>query len=178
MVPRTSMALKLGISTDRLISYEFGRVKLPWEVGHALCRTWNINPVWLATGEGERTGGVIALDERLVAAIGPKPLFAEVVDNILVPLEKGPEFLPAHLRSALDSINAGTETAKGDTAATAQPTRGNALTIDQAAAWNGLAFGLLRSAFASVDTSQLPSFCLDLSSAIIDVTKQYSKEKK
>lgn len=48
------MALKLGISTDRLISYEFGRVKLPWSVGHDVCVIFQVNPLWLYDGTGEK----------------------------------------------------------------------------------------------------------------------------
>jgi hypothetical protein len=54
LIPRTACALKLGISTDRLISYEFGRAKLPWIVGERFCLLFGANALWLLTGDGPR----------------------------------------------------------------------------------------------------------------------------
>lgn len=53
MAKRTSLALKIGISTDQLASYEFGRVPLPWGIGVKICELLNTSQSWLATGEGD-----------------------------------------------------------------------------------------------------------------------------
>lgn len=57
------MALKVGISTDQLISYEFGRARLPWGVAKSICGTFGINPLWLFDGTGRMWGAGRALDE-------------------------------------------------------------------------------------------------------------------
>lgn len=52
LAKRTALALKIGVSSDQLSSYEHGRVPLPWLVGSDICELLDINQRWLATGEG------------------------------------------------------------------------------------------------------------------------------
>lgn len=56
LIPRAALAVQLGISTNRLYSYEAGKAKLPWSVGDAACRALDLNQTWLATGQGEKKG--------------------------------------------------------------------------------------------------------------------------
>jgi transcriptional regulator with XRE-family HTH domain len=50
-VSRTSFALEIGIGSERLASYEAGRVPLRWSVFSAISQRFFLNPFWLATGE-------------------------------------------------------------------------------------------------------------------------------
>lgn len=52
-MPRTVFALELGISGERLASYEAGRVRLPWRTFAIMAEKFPINIFWLGTGEGE-----------------------------------------------------------------------------------------------------------------------------
>lgn len=88
-IQRTAMALKLEVSTDRLVTYEYGRVRLPWEVGKRACATFKINPLWLATGKGPRWF-YGAIDLTFSGGIEPGASFA---DGVLTITEKAPEFV-------------------------------------------------------------------------------------
>lgn len=49
---QTEFALIIGIGRERLASYETGQVPLPPPIGEKICDQWNVNPFWLANGEG------------------------------------------------------------------------------------------------------------------------------
>lgn len=51
-ISRTAFALSIGIGSERLASYEAGRVPLRFEVYKAINDQYFISPRWLATGEG------------------------------------------------------------------------------------------------------------------------------
>lgn len=158
LIPRTAMAVKVGISTDRLVSYEFGRVKLPWNVGHLLCFTFQINPVWLATGKGDRWDLDWDYDERLLTALGPRPVFSEVVDEIIAPLNKVGAATPSpRVLSVLRSF---------PEAKKKRSPSGPFLTVSQSVAWDTVAFGVLRSAFASIPDESLLEFVDEISESI------------
>lgn len=55
LVPKTSMAIEIGISREKLYNYESGRTPLPWRIGSALCNRFDVNPLWLAEGVGPKT---------------------------------------------------------------------------------------------------------------------------
>src|SRR5579872_7448669 len=55
-IPRTGFALEIGISTDRLANYEAGKARLPYPVYCRVASKFPINPVWLATGDGDPIG--------------------------------------------------------------------------------------------------------------------------
>jgi transcriptional regulator with XRE-family HTH domain len=49
-VGQTALALAIGISRERLASYESGRVPLRWGVFLSIMKRFHLNPLWLATG--------------------------------------------------------------------------------------------------------------------------------
>jgi transcriptional regulator with XRE-family HTH domain len=51
-IPRTAFALSIGIGSERLASYEAGRVRLRYGVFKSVAENYRINPMWLATGDG------------------------------------------------------------------------------------------------------------------------------
>lgn len=77
---RTTVALKAGISSDQLASYEFGRVVLPWGVGKKLCELLKINLHWLALGEGSILQGYVTPPE---ISASPRAPFSEVHDRLV-----------------------------------------------------------------------------------------------
>ena len=86
LIGRTSLALGLGISTDRLFSYEKGRAKLPWLVGNKACEIMNISQAWLAGRTDER--GIYIWDEKLDDLLDPdigRLPFSEVYADRLAP---------------------------------------------------------------------------------------------
>lgn len=52
LINRTNFGLSLKISCERLTSYERGRSRLPFGVFSRIFEHHKINPVWLATGDG------------------------------------------------------------------------------------------------------------------------------
>lgn len=111
LIHRTACALKLQISTDRLISYEFGRAKLPWSVGSVFCDTFRVNPIWLYDGSGTawRVGFV---DIAGQTPIDPRDVFSDVMGK----------FLTLH-PEARDFLN--------DSSATGEPPKGPFLTPEE-----------------------------------------------
>lgn len=82
LIPRTAMAVKLGISTDRLISYEFGRVKLPWRVADEVVGIFKVSPLWLFDGTGPKWWqGIIDVEGIIKPA--ERATFAEVMANVV-----------------------------------------------------------------------------------------------
>jgi DNA-binding XRE family transcriptional regulator len=78
LIPRAALAGKVGISADRLVSYEFGRAKLPWGVGERICSVFRINPFWLYDGDGPLWfGGALDWDRFKIPARMP---FSEAIE--------------------------------------------------------------------------------------------------
>ena len=50
-IGQTAAADRLMISRNRLVTYEAGRVAVPWEVGERFCSNYGFSQLWLATGE-------------------------------------------------------------------------------------------------------------------------------
>ena len=85
-ISRTAFALSIGIGSERLASYEAGRVPLRFEVFKAINDQYFISPRWLATGEGSpalsqpfHTG-----DKALL--IPMRSVFSEAYDAHLAPV--------------------------------------------------------------------------------------------
>jgi transcriptional regulator with XRE-family HTH domain len=54
-IPRTVFALEIGISSERMVSYEAGRVRLPYQAFLAIAQRFGLSQKWLATGLGPKT---------------------------------------------------------------------------------------------------------------------------
>ena len=82
-IPRTKFAVTLGLSTDQIIGYEFGRAMVRYDTFAALQRHYRVNPVWLATGD-ELPRLENFSDEKFREQIKPRELFSSVFDRLLV----------------------------------------------------------------------------------------------
>jgi transcriptional regulator with XRE-family HTH domain len=90
-IPRTAFALVLGISSERLASYEAGRVPLRWDVFSAISKHFFLNPFWLATGATEKFNPRLEtpFDESSFDNIDPRSLFTDTMLYIIK--DAGPE---------------------------------------------------------------------------------------
>ena len=80
-----SLASLIGLTRDRLNSIEIGRVALRFDPGWELCLRFDVNPVWLALGEGD-SGGFVDYP-------GSADIFGDVLfSDVLRDLEHGDEF--------------------------------------------------------------------------------------
>jgi transcriptional regulator with XRE-family HTH domain len=99
-ISRTKFALSVGIGSDRLASYEAGRVALRYSVFKVIAQRFHLNPYWLATGETSPDQGKPFDDSGLVPNhIKPNALFTEVYDAHLH------AFLKRRTHDAGQSIN-------------------------------------------------------------------------
>lgn len=73
----SDFAKKVGLSKERLASYEYARAPIRHDVGVAICRQFNIRPAWLATGNPPRHP-YIALIGVEELELGPRALFSEL----------------------------------------------------------------------------------------------------
>jgi transcriptional regulator with XRE-family HTH domain len=55
LMTRAALAKELGVTRDRLTSYELARVPLRADVALKLWRKFEVSPAWLATGKGHRS---------------------------------------------------------------------------------------------------------------------------
>jgi hypothetical protein len=102
LVSRSSFAIKLSIGAERLASYEFGRVPLPWSVGRDVCSIFGVSQIWLGTGTGDKWHGSIHVEEAVIEPLGSRPLFSTVVDEVILPLLSGDELDPKFGRALRD----------------------------------------------------------------------------
>jgi len=77
-IPRTKFAVTLGISSERLASYESGRAALPYEVFRSISKHYQLNPEWLAHGEAVPKLIEPFNDEVFISQLKPRDLFSEV----------------------------------------------------------------------------------------------------
>ena len=87
------MADELGVHPKRLETYEAGRVPLPYHFAAKFCRSFRINPIWLAEGTE-----IIFIEGRDIpdfeneSDIPPRALFSSIYKNIIKPaLSKKPQ---------------------------------------------------------------------------------------
>jgi transcriptional regulator with XRE-family HTH domain len=90
---RKAMADALGVHPRRLETYERGRVPLPYHFAAQFCRSFRINPTWLAEGtEIIYIEGRDIPDLRIESDIQPRALFSSVYHEIIKPaLSKKPQ---------------------------------------------------------------------------------------
>ncbi len=85
-ISRTQFALAIGIGSERLASYEAGRVPLQYEVFRLLNQKFKLNPCWLATKEGvPATDAAVIDDAAFRDKLRRKALFTEAYDQFLEP---------------------------------------------------------------------------------------------
>ena len=82
-ISRTAFSLAIGIGSERLASYEAGRVALKYEVFAAISKKYFIRPWWLATGETAIRDEEPFDDSAFAGKIGPKDRFIDVFDSVL-----------------------------------------------------------------------------------------------
>jgi transcriptional regulator with XRE-family HTH domain len=84
-ISRTAFALSIRIGSERLASYEAGRVPLRFEVFLAVHQQYFLNPVWLATGEEQQAFDAPIEDWSRIASLALRNrwLFTEAYDRAL-----------------------------------------------------------------------------------------------
>jgi transcriptional regulator with XRE-family HTH domain len=84
-ISRASFALSIGIGSERLATYESGRVPLRFEVFLAIHEKYFLHPIWLATGEEPKAYAAAIADwGRIVAiALRERWRFTEAYDRAL-----------------------------------------------------------------------------------------------
>jgi len=75
----SDFAKRVGLSKERLASYEYARAPIRHDVGVAICDQFNIRPAWLATGRRPRHP-YIALIGVEELKLGPRALFSELFE--------------------------------------------------------------------------------------------------
>jgi DNA-binding transcriptional regulator YiaG len=84
-VSRSRFALWLGITNDRLASYETGRAPVRYEVFRLFTHHFNLNPWWLATGKGPSRQAAPFDDPDHAGPINQRALFSQVFDTLIEP---------------------------------------------------------------------------------------------
>lgn len=81
-LPRSTFAQAVGLPVKSYTNYESKTVAVPFYVGRAVCRTFDVNQRWLATGKPPMWMYAEVGDEN-EDAIHPKSLFTEAYDDHL-----------------------------------------------------------------------------------------------
>jgi transcriptional regulator with XRE-family HTH domain len=81
-ISRTAFAFEIAIGSERMASYESGRVPLRWGVFSAISKRFLLNPLWLATGTGSQRLE-FPFDESGLKSVDPRKRFSEVMIDIV-----------------------------------------------------------------------------------------------
>lgn len=81
---QTGFALLAGIGRERLASYEYGNVPLPWTVGDKICEEFDISARWLVEGLG-LIDSYFRPAELETVEFTARTLFSEVYDKYFHP---------------------------------------------------------------------------------------------
>jgi hypothetical protein len=76
------MAPEVDLTRDRLASVEYGRTPLRYPAGYRLCFIFDVNPHWLADGEGEMKAAAGALELPTPESQPRRALFSEIWDKV------------------------------------------------------------------------------------------------
>ena len=92
-IPRTVFALEIGISGERMASYEGGRVRVPYQVAKAIGERFGLNLRWLADASGP-PNAFIDIEPELKMMVPGRMPFSEAYPRFLkAELEGIQEFL-------------------------------------------------------------------------------------
>lgn len=76
---QAKLAILVSLTRDQLANIEVGRTALRFETAWNLCSELRLNPLWLASGEGDRHGFV---DMPGATDVPPGDLFSSVMDDL------------------------------------------------------------------------------------------------
>ena len=79
--PQSAFAKELGVSRDQLANIEYARVALKMNLGATICRVFNVNGEWLASGVGVMHGGSPMLTSLIQDPSWYSMLFSEAYDQ-------------------------------------------------------------------------------------------------
>jgi transcriptional regulator with XRE-family HTH domain len=82
-IPRTAFALEIGISSERLATYEAGRARLPYVTYAKIANRFRINPVWLATGTGDPESALQFADPVCEPPLSLRTSFSKAFEGFL-----------------------------------------------------------------------------------------------
>ena len=108
--------MKAGLSADQLVSYESGRVPLPWIAGQKLCDVLSLSHRWLATGEGSMHPDHYAPVPAIGENISPSTKFSEAYILFVEPHLRSVERQAAELFAFLDGLKDWTRRINADKA--------------------------------------------------------------
>jgi transcriptional regulator with XRE-family HTH domain len=83
--PRSYLAHVCGIDQAALVRLEIGRVPLKYGTAQRIIDQLRVNPLWLATGEGEKEAGFVELPSAKEIGVADMDLFSKVFDDLLRP---------------------------------------------------------------------------------------------
>src|SRR5581483_9484033 len=83
MISRVRFALAVGVGTERLQSYESGRIPLRYGVFQAITKVFFLQPLWLLEGAGEPARNFPFDDSLFASQINPRLPFTTVCDTVL-----------------------------------------------------------------------------------------------
>lgn len=99
------LADQLGLTRQRLASYEEQRVAIRFDVGIKLCRHLIVSEHWLATGSGEQRQHLGLGIEMVPRSVSMNALYSEVFDGHLAPFYQ--RRLERYPNRAIVAINPG-----------------------------------------------------------------------
>src|SRR5436190_1072759 len=82
MIPRTRLAVAVNIGNERLASYETGRAPLPYAIFSRMMHRFQLNALWLATGQSQLTTPPID-DSEILKSLPRRARFSQVYDRHL-----------------------------------------------------------------------------------------------
>jgi transcriptional regulator with XRE-family HTH domain len=77
-----NFAKAIGITRERLASYEYGKAPIRYELAKQICFRFNVNHRWLAEGEGAMHE-YFEISPHLEHLIAPRMLFSEAYDKVI-----------------------------------------------------------------------------------------------
>jgi len=101
-IPRTVFALDIGLTSERLASYEAGRARLPWNVFILISKKHRLNPFWLIRAEGGPLFPCECDYSKYVQQAPSRAAFSHVLRDVL---EKGFDSGAYQLQEAVSGLH-------------------------------------------------------------------------